>query len=150
MDTRDVRKMLQAIASTAQEAADEAKERMYSAGQSLSDKYDAAKLNLALSRTKGEQERIFTDMGRIQFLMNTGKYLDFEAEHITPKQIMDHLMIAAEQKQQEIDRIRERLEKVSGTSQYCPSCGRRCEEDAKFCPECGTALVTKAESSGAM
>ena len=40
-------------------------------------------------------------------------------------------MIAAEQKQQEIDRIRERLEKVSGTSQYCPSCGRRCEEDCK-------------------
>ena len=78
MDTRDVRKMLQAIASTAQEAADEAKERMYSAGQSLSDKYDAAKLNLALSRTKGEQERIFTDMGRIQFLMAHSLYRVFD------------------------------------------------------------------------
>ncbi len=60
-----MKKMLAAIAVTAQEAADEAREKMHSAGQTLSDKYDEAKLNLAFSRTKTEQERNFTDMGRI-------------------------------------------------------------------------------------
>ena len=59
MDSRDVRRMLESMAATAQEAADEAKEKMQSAGQSLSEKYDAAKLNLLLARLRGEQERVF-------------------------------------------------------------------------------------------
>lgn len=113
MDTKDVKRMFESIASTAQAAAEEAKEKMYSAGQSLSDKYDAARLNLNLSRVKADQERIFTDMGRIHFLMSTGKYSDTQGEHIKPKQILDYLIIAAEQKEQEIDLLKERLEKLN-------------------------------------
>lgn len=138
MDTNDMKKMLAAIAVTAQEAADEAKEKMHSAGQTLSDKYDEAKLNLAFSRTKTEQERIFTDMGRILFLMDTGNAQP-EDTSTAPKQILSHLMVAAEQKQQELDRLRERLEKLN-TGKKCPSCGNRCEDDDRYCHSCGAKL----------
>lgn len=138
MDKNDMKKMLAAIAVTAQEAADEAKEKMHSASQTLSDKYDEAKLHLAFSRTKTEQERIFTDMGRILFLMDTGS-AEAEDGSASPKQILSHLMVAAEQKQQELDRIRERLEKIS-TGKHCPVCGKRCEDDDKYCHACGAKL----------
>ncbi len=145
MDTKDVRRMLESLAVTAQDAADEAKEKMYTAGQTITCKYDEAKCNLALSRLKAEQEQIFLQMGRTLFLLNTGKFSGVENEKTTPKQIIDHLMIAAEQKQQELDRILERLQKIS-SHRYCPACGSRCEDDAKFCGECGNKLDSKKES----
>lgn len=145
MDTKDVRRMLESLAITAQDAADGAKEKMYTAGQTITCKYDEAKCNLTLSRLKAEQEQIFLQMGRTLFLFNTGKFAGVETENTTPKQIIDHLMIAAEQNQQEIDRILERLQKISN-HRYCTACGNRCEDDAKFCGECGNRLNSNQES----
>ncbi len=30
------------------------------------------------------------------------------------------------------------------TMNYCPKCGRKCDEDSKFCPSCGNPLDTIA------
>lgn len=143
MDSKDVRRMLESVAATAQEAADEAKEKMQSAGQSLSEKYDAAKLNLLLTRLRGEQERVFADMGRTLFLMDTGNYSEEEG-HPTAQQTIDRLLLAAEQKQQEIDRLLTRLAQVSDTRR-CPACGRACGQDDRFCPECGARLEKSSD-----
>lgn len=138
MDTKDVRRMLQGISETAQQAAEDAKQKMYAAQQTISEKCDETKLSFALLRVKAEQEEIFVNIGRVVFLQSIGNQMFFEQD-ITPQQIIDHLTIAAEQKQQEIDQIVQRLEKLSD-AKYCPVCKKRCDAQAKFCSECGAKL----------
>lgn len=139
MNSKDVRRMLESIAFSAQNAADEAMAKMQTAGQSLSEKYDAAKLNVWLARVRGEQERVFADMGRTLFLVNTGNYAQGEEDHPTAQQVMDQLLVSAEQKQQEIDHITARLAELTDELR-CPLCGEKYSEGARFCSGCGAKL----------
>ena len=69
----NVNKILQNIVNTATLAADEAKAAVHSAGKAVAGKYDEVKMNIELARLSDEQEDVFSDIGRMLFLMHTRK-----------------------------------------------------------------------------
>ena len=129
----NVNKILQNIVNTATLAADEAKAAVHSAGKAVAGKYDEVKMNIELARLSDEQEDVFSDIGRMLFLMHTGAVKDTvmsdEGEK-SPQQVIDALLVSAEQVQQEMD-VNEKV---------CPCCGRICGEHDAFCAVCGTRL----------
>ena len=72
----NVNKILQNIVNTATLAADEAKAAVHSAGKAVAGKYDEVKMNIELARLSDEQEDVFSDIGRMLFLMHTGAVKD--------------------------------------------------------------------------
>ena len=119
----NVNKILQNIVNTATLAADEAKAAVHSAGKAVAGKYDEVKMNIELARLSDEQEDVFSDIGRMLFLMHTGAVQDTvmsdEGEK-SPQQVIDALLVSAEK--------------------VCPCCGRICGEHDAFCAVCGTRL----------
>ena len=101
----NVNKILQNIVNTATLAADEAKAAVHSAGKAVAGKYDEVKMNIELARLSDEQEDVFSDIGRMLFLMHTGAVKDTvmsdEGEK-SPQQVIDALLVSAEQVQQEV------------------------------------------------
>ena len=108
----NVNKILQNIVNTATLAADEAKAAVHSAGKAVAGKYDEVKMNIELARLSDEQEDVFSDIGRMLFLMHTGAVKDTvmsdEGEK-SPQQVIDALLVSAEQVQQEMDVITDKL-----------------------------------------
>lgn len=135
--------ILQNIVSSAAMAASEAKTAMRSAGKAVAEKYDEVKLHVELLRLTEEQENVFSDLGRMLFLLHTGVVTDTvmsdEGEK-TPQQVIDALLVSAAQLQQEMDVIADRLA-VTSDERICPECGRICGEHAVFCAMCGTRLA---------
>ena len=91
----NVNKILQNIVNTATLAADEAKAAVHSAGKAVAGKYDEVKMNIELARLSDEQEDVFSDIGRMLFLMHTGAVKDTvmsdEGEK-SPQQVIDALL----------------------------------------------------------
>ena len=139
----NINAVLQNIVSTAAIAASEAKTAVRSAGKRVAEKYDAVKLNVELLRLTEEQENVFSDIGRMLFLLHTGAVTDTvmsdEGEK-TPQQVIDALLVSAEQLQQEMDVIAGRLA-VESDERICPECGRICGGHDVFCAVCGTRLA---------
>lgn len=142
----NVNKILQNIVNTATLAADEAKAAVHSAGKAVARKYDEVKMNIELARLSDEQEDVFSDIGRMLFLMHTGAVKDTvmsdEGEK-SPQQVIDALLVSAEQVQQEMDVITDKLT-VCRNEKVCPCCGRICGEHDAFCAVCGTRLSEKS------
>lgn len=138
----NVNKILQNIVNTATLAADEAKAAVYSAGKVVAGKYDEVKMNIELARLSDEQENVFSDIGRMLFLIHTGTVKDTvmsdEGEK-SPQQVIDALLVSAEQIQQEMDVITDKLT-VCRNEKICPCCGRICAEQDAYCAVCGTRL----------
>ena len=138
----NVNKILQNIVNTATLAADAAKAAVHSAGKAVAGKYDEVKMNIELARLSDEQEDVFSDIGRMLFLMHTGAVKDTvmsdEGEK-SPQQVIDALLVSAEQVQQEMDVITDKLT-VCRNEKVCPCCGRICGEHDAFCAVCGTRL----------
>ena len=115
---------------------------MHSAGKAVAGKYDEVKMNIELARLSDEQEDVFSDIGRMLFLMHTGAVKDTvmsdEGEK-SPQQVIDALLVSAEQVQQEMDVITDKLT-VCRSEKVCPCCGRICGEHDAFCAVCGTRL----------
>lgn len=137
----DVRKILQTLADTAANAADEARTAAQGARRAMEEKYDLVRLGLEHSRLKTQQERVFADIGRTMFLLRCGAIAPQTAApgEKTPEQMIDSLLLNAEQVQQEMDAV---AEKMSAATQgrVCPHCAAACEEKAAFCAACGTRL----------
>ena len=129
----NVNKILQNIVNTATLAADEAKAAVHSAGKAVAGKYDEVKMNIELARLSDEQEDVFSDIGRMLFLMHTGAVKDTvmsdEGEK-SPQQVIDALLVSAEQVQQEMDVITDKLT-VCRNEKVCPCCGRICGQGRK-------------------
>ena len=145
----NVNKILQNIVNTATLAADEAKAAVHSAGKAVAGKYDEVKMNIELARLSDEQEDVFSDIGRMLFLMHTGAVKDTvmsdEGEK-SPQQVIDALLVSAEQVQQEMDVITDKLT-VCRNEKVCPCCGRICGEHDAFCAVCGTRLSEEGGES---
>lgn len=139
----NINAVLQNIVSTAAMAASEAKTAVRSAGKAVAEKYDEVKLSVELLRLTEEQEDVFSDIGRMLFLLHTGVVKDTvmsdEGEK-TPQQVIDALLVNAEQLQQEMDVITGRLA-VACDEKICPECGRVCGGHDVFCAECGARLA---------
>ncbi|MBD5093333.1 MAG: hypothetical protein HDT26_03400 [Subdoligranulum sp.] len=140
----NINAVLQNIVSTAAMAASEARTAVRSAGKAVFEKYDKVKLSVELLRLTEEQENVFSDIGRMLFLMHTGVVTDTvmsdEGEK-TPQQVIDALLVSAEQLQQEMDVITDRLAVEDDDERICPECGRICDGGDVFCAVCGTRLA---------
>ncbi len=139
---KNISKLLQNIVSTASIAADGARNAMQHAGKAVADKYDEVKLNVELARLEEEQESVFSDIGRMIYLMHTGvvreTVMSDEGEK-SPNQVIDSLLVTAEQLGQEMDLITGKLTEFRD-EKICPCCGRLCAEQDSFCSVCGTKL----------
>lgn len=142
----NINAILQNIVSTAAMAASEAKTAVRSAGKAVAEKYDEVKLNVELLRLTEQQEDVFSDIGRMLFLLHTGVVTDTvmsDAGEKTPQQVIDSLLVSAEQLQQEMDVITGRLT-VECDQRICPECGRSCGGHDVFCAACGARLAEAA------
>ena len=111
----NINAILQNIVSTAAMAASEAKTAVRSAGKVVAEKCDEVKLNVELLRLTEQQEDVFSDIGRMLFLLHTGvvtETVTSDAGEKTPQQVIDSLLVGAEQLQQEMDVITGRLAAV--------------------------------------
>ncbi|MEG0910659.1 MAG: hypothetical protein RSC73_01115 [Ruthenibacterium sp.] len=144
----NTKKLLQNLAETAAAATAEARDYVQNAGKAVSDamseKSASVKLNLELTRLRAEQEHLFSDIGHTMFLVNSGALRPDAAENEskkTPQQMIDDLLVNAEQVQQQIDAVTEKLG-TGKDEKACPVCGRLCAEQDAFCAICGTKLST--------
>lgn len=138
---KNTSRILQELAN----AADEAKSAVYSAAAAMGEKYDSVKAGLEMNRLEIRQEAVFSDIGRVLFLIHTGKIKDtMETDEgpRSPQRVIDELLIGAEQIQQEIDAAQARMQE-NRPGRYCTKCGREVGEDDVYCAACGAKLAEK-------
>lgn len=71
-----------------------------------------------------------------------GEHVTTEDGEKTPQQVIDALLVKAEQAQQRIDMLAEKLN-AEKEGPACPHCGHGCSAADVFCPACGTKLPRK-------
>lgn len=139
---KNLTKLMQDIAATAANAADSARSAMETAGKAAMEKYDEVKTLRELNRERAMQEEIYADLGRMLYAMHmgaAGEHVATEDGEKTPQQIIDSLLVKAEQAQQRIDMLVRKLREERQET-VCPHCGHRCAGEDAFCPACGTKL----------
>lgn len=135
-----INQILAHLAGAASAAADGVSGAVHSAGTAVAEKYDAIKLNVELNRLQAEQKVLFEDIGRTMFLIQAGAFnRDTKGEVVDAQQMVDRFLLLADQKQQEIDLISERLHELNG-EKVCPVCGKVCKPEDTFCSACGAQL----------
>ena len=127
----DVKKILQDLGDTAANVAGEAKR--------VTEKSAAAKAGIELASARSAQDHVFADIGRLMYALKVGAYDEDEDGESNAQQKIDALLISAEQKQQDIDRLSHAAQALA-PGKVCPGCGKRCSESAVFCPACGGKL----------
>ncbi|MEG0769775.1 MAG: hypothetical protein RSG59_07595 [Ruthenibacterium sp.] len=137
----DVLKILQSLADTAANAAEEACTAAQSAKRAVAGKYDTVKLSMELSHLRTQQERLFADIGRTLFVVQSGGVQADAAQPDgkTPQQIIDGLLVEAAQLQHEMSNTALALGEAKN-AHVCPQCTHRCAESDTFCPGCGAKL----------
>lgn len=160
MDSNMTR-ILQELTGAARDAADKAMAAASAAKDVVSEKYDAVRMALEHNRLAGEQEDVFSDIGRMMFLLHTGKVRDTvatEEGEKSPQQVIDALLLNAEQLGQQMDAIERRLAEVEASApapeeeeagEPCPFCGHLCAGDDNFCCACGARLERPAPAGEA-
>lgn len=144
MDNKNnrVSQILAHLADAASSAATGVSDAVQSAGQAIGGKYDSVKLNFELGRLHDDQEKLFADIGRTMYLIQSGAFSS-EPEGTAPlvdaQQTIDTLLLQADQKQQDIDLAAERLNKLNG-SKVCPVCAKISNGKDIFCSACGARL----------
>lgn len=149
-DNKDnrINQILANLAAAAATAADGVSDAVHSAGQVVGEKYDIVKLNVELTRLQDEQKKLFADIGRTMFLIQAGSVAESaetegETELDEAQNTVDRLLLLADQKQQEIDLVADRLFKLNGNV-VCVVCGKVCNGKDAYCSACG-AVLPKSE-----
>lgn len=140
-----INQILENLSSAASVAADGVSDAVQSAGNVVSGKYDNFKLNMELNRLQDEQEQIFSDIGRTMFKLQCSDPTEEKEnanELVDVQQEVDHLLLLADQKQQEIDFTADQIFKLSGNV-VCEDCGKVCSGKDVFCSCCGSKLPKK-------
>lgn len=141
-----INQILAHLANAAAAAADGVTDAVQSAGQVVGEKYDSVKLRIELSRLQSEQKKLFADIGRTMYLIQSGELAadekTEEGEIIDAQQTVDRFLLLADQKQQDIDLVADRLSKVSG-DKVCTVCGNISDAKDVFCPACGAKLPSE-------
>ena len=97
---KNLAKFLQDIAVTAANAADSARSAVETAGKAAMEKYDEVKTQRELNRERAAQEDIFAGLGRMLYAMHmgaAGEHVTTEDGEKTPQQVIDALLVKAEQ-----------------------------------------------------
>lgn len=144
MDNKNnrVNQILAHLAGAASSAASGVSDAVHSAGQAIGEKYDSVKLNFELSRLHDDQEKLFADIGRTMYLIQSGAFStdsDATASLVDAQQTIDTFLLNADQKQQDIDLAADRLNKLNG-SKVCPVCAKISTSKDVFCSTCGARL----------
>lgn len=144
MDNNDKRieQILNQITSAASAAASGVSDAMQNAGLKVGEKYDVMKVSIELSRIQDEQKKLFTDIGRTLYLIKSSSTTNLDSAQSQLKdaqKTVDRLLLIADQKQQEIDYLAERLAKLNG-SKICNVCGKIMPGKDIFCSSCGSKL----------
>lgn len=144
-DKNRINQILESLASAASVAADGVSDAVQNAGNAVGGKYDEFKASTELKKLQSEQEDIFVEIGRTMYnLQSSNTSTNPQAtELIDTQQLVDQLLIEAEQKQHEIDAIQKKLSKYT-KGVVCSKCGKVCTTKDDYCSACGTKLE-KAE-----
>ncbi len=104
-----------------------------SVGKKASGVVEQSKLNLKLFDLQNEVDLLYKSIGRSLYQAHT------EPDGETPD--FDELFLAVDEKQAEIQSLRDKIVELRCTKK-CPNpeCGRTCGKDTHYCPDCGTAL----------
>ena len=140
---KNLAKFLQDIAVTAANAADSARSAVETAGKAAMEKYDEVKTQRELARERAAQEDIFAGLGRMLYAMHmgaAGEHVATEEGEKTPQQVIDALLVKAEQAQQRIDMLAEKLN-AEKEGPICPHCGHGCSAADVFCPAWNSACM---------
>lgn len=148
-DNKDnrINQILASLATAASTAADGVSDAVQTAGQVVGEKYDAVKLNVELARLQEDQKKLFSDIGRTMFMIQSGAVVagnEESGELVDAQQTIDRLLLLADQKQQEIDLAADRLYKLNGNV-VCNICGKVCSGKDVYCAACGAKLPSEKE-----
>lgn len=146
MDNNDkkdgrINQILSHLASAATTAADGVTDVVHTAGQMVGEKYEAVKATTEMNRLLDEQNKLFADIGRAMFTMRVSAPASEESDAgvSETQHTIDRLMLLADQKQQEIDALAEKINKLTG-DKACPACGNIASSKDVFCSACGAKL----------
>lgn len=138
-----ISQILTHLAGAASAAADGVSDAVHAGKQAVGEKYDEVKLSIELSRLQEEQQKYFRDIGRTMHLIQSGVFAAeddaTQGELVDAQQTIDRLLLLADQKQQEIDQIAQRLSELNG-SKMCVVCGKVASSKDSYCAACGTKL----------
>lgn len=138
-----INQILNHLAGAAVAAADSVNDAVQAGKAVVGEKYDTVKLRVELTRLQHDQRALFADIGRTMHLIQSGSYAagtpSAEQQLVDAQQTVDRLLLLADQKQQEIDLVEERLYKLDG-SKVCAVCGKVCDEADAYCSKCGAQL----------
>ena len=140
-NTNALDQLLDRLLRTASSAADEMHDALHHVGQAASGTYETVKAKLDLGILQDEQNKIFTQIGRLLFLsLPEGRNQPPSPETLKKaERAVSGLLVQADQKQQEIDLLSQRLAGLAGHP-LCPACGEAVTAKNAFCPACGAKL----------
>lgn len=139
-NNKGIHQIIEHLSNAASAAASSVGSAAQKAGQYVGEKYDVVKLKIELNRLQSDQKNIFADIGRTMFLLQSGGFADNGITNaVDAQQLVDQLLLLAEEKQQNIDELTDKLNQLSG-SVVCVVCGRVCDARDTYCPTCGAKL----------
>lgn len=142
-DNNAIQQIIESLANAATAAASTVGSAAQKAGKAVGEKYDVVKMKLELNRLQSEQRNVFADIGRTMFLLQNGGFSAENGQSPTDaQQLIDQLLLLADEKQQNIDALSEAMSRLSGNV-VCVVCGRVCNVEDSYCPNCGAKLPSE-------